>query len=467
MEAEPQPPPLERPKSQGAALLLRVGLAFMVCGAAAVVATWPLATDLKRSLPDTNSATIRPFEALNGRFDSARGQRPESIGESSPDSRDLAPFRVALDRLIGLAIDDHILRYNLGFLALFVWAGLGTYALALHVLGDHASAILSGLAVLMSGALRFHAQGSPELLGIGWVPVTLVVWLMLFEKPAAGRVILAAITGVAVCLTAGTIALLSLPPVLILTGAEAVRFCLRSGRTPPRRRALLWSGLILAPMLLYINIFMVDHSLRENGLRVPLWSYVIPVSGHRLAGFLPFNAYWEAGIWDHVLDIYSYLGLLTILLIHRSWTRRAEMRRPGFFWGVFGLMVLVSLGDHVWLGRVEVPLPARWLWTWSPILRRCGPPAWFHLDAVLFAAVIAGSGARHFLNGWSRRGTRLAAAAGLCLLMVLDLALLPFPTVRAPARFGGDRPAASLELAESGSDSAIPNSPPLGRRERR
>jgi hypothetical protein len=307
------------------------------------------------------------------------------------------------------------------------------------------SAFLGGLLALLAGPVLLHAQGHLELITLGWFPLFLAAWVRWFDCPSPGRLLAAAGLFVLVALGTAYLALFATVP----AGLYVLWRLLRPGTTAPdpalawrRRGAHLLAFVALTlpclGLLFYNQLWSRAHGYTASWPKSefvrnssPYYSYVVPSSSHLLGRLLPWDLYGRLG-WSEVEGC-SYLGVVTLLLIGCALCRRADFARRGYWWTLFGLLVLLSFGARGGAQQWQNAwLPALWLQQGLPLLRPVRVPARFNLCVVPCACLLAAVGLRQLLAAVRRPWLRGAVVAVLAAVAFLDLAVVPFPAMRCP-----------------------------------
>jgi hypothetical protein len=164
---------------------------------------------------------------------------------------------------------------------------------------------------------------------------------------------------------------------------------------------------------------------------VPWWGYFVPHPGLRLAWPVGTRLYADPEIGGRAAEVGSYLGLVTLGLLALGAWRGTRTARPGLWWALLGLMVVLSFGATVRVAGVEIPMPAGWVRAVFPPMRSLRVPARFNLFAMVIAAVLA-AGALARQTGRLPARARWGIAAGLAVVAVLDLGYTRFPTSALP-----------------------------------
>ena len=325
----------------------------------------------------------------------------------------------------------------------FLLAGMGTFALAWHVLRDRACACFTGLLAMLGTPMMLHAIGHLELMYIGLFPLFLAAWMRFLDRPSRRALVVTGLLYLLMVMGAAYFAVLAvLPAVLYVVYGAA---CAGRGG----RGAWLWSragwlgafsalvlpGLLLLFMSQLLGILHGGQLARplSDYLRygAPAWGYVTPTAFHGLARFFHYDAYSAAKY--SVVESASYLGVATLALMLYAAIHRVDFRGAAYWWSAFLVLVVLSLGAYATFGRYRLGLPSLWLWKHVFAFRLIRAPSRFNLLATIFAAVLAAAGLRHLLARVSSRGIRTGLYGLLIVLTVADLAVVPYATATLPA----------------------------------
>ena len=338
--------------------------------------------------------------------------------------------------IVSAVSDNDVLCYNLVWLAGMMLTGMGTYALGRSILRDESSAFLAGLLTMLSGPLMVHAHSHTELIYVGGFSLFLLAWIRFIDRSTSGRLLLAVGGYLLVAMCAAYFLVFAIFPAALFIIWRFIKV--------DRPERLCWSltrvrwligfvALCLPGLALLYNgqIAMVAGGLGGIRPRVefdaygaPWWSYLVPVPGqlaHRLLPFDPFGVTGTSG------EGMCYLGLVTLLLLHRAAVRRSPLRDGGFWWIGAGLLALLSLGSSMPFDGGRISLPAGWLrdCDWFLPFRLIRVPARFKLFVPVFTGIIAGSAWMQLRSKLEGR-KRVAAFSILSLVAVADLAHVPF-----------------------------------------
>jgi hypothetical protein len=365
---------------------------------------------------------------------------------------------------------DDLACYDVIWFASLLATGIGTYLLCWWVVRDQAAACLGGLLAMLSGPLLLQAHGALELIQLGTLALFLVAWIRFVDRPDPGRLAMSAGLYGLTAMTAAYFAVFAVFPAALYVVSELVRAG-TAGCVGWLRRRAGWLGTfgILAGLGLLV-LFQNQLRAESHGdamprprwqfteFRAPAWGYVVPTRLHALGAFVPTWVFDRGSI--HPTG-YSYLGVVTLLLLPVAAIGRIRFPKAGYWWACLVMLVMLSAGDSWKLGGREIPLPAGWLRDHWPAFRSIRVPARFNLLVAVVAAVPASAGLAWLLNRIGRHTRRRAVFWSLVILVTADLAMVPFveePRVAMPpvyAWLARRDPAATLvEAPQFGSDSA-------------
>lgn len=351
--------------------------------------------------------------------------------------------------LLSLGIENDILKYNLVWFLGFLGTGLGTFTLVWQVVRDRAAALLGGLMGMLSGAVMIHAIGHIDILYLGAVPLFYLAWMRFVDAPGSRRLAAAVGSYLLVALSHAYYVHLAMVPAAAYVAWSFTRGGRREFREWIRGRvgwfAAFAAAVIPLLALLYSSQILAlgrgdsDQALasRRHEFEIygaPLWSYVTPTHFHAIGRLLPFNVHIAAGHDAGMIERSSYLGLVCLFLLHRCAFRGGDRGRAAKVWWVLlGVLVVLGMGASTRIGTASLPLPCRWLWDLLPNFRMLRAPGRFNLFAIPCVAVLAGIGLRSLLEG-RREAVRWGVTAGLAVLVVADLAMVPFGMRYEPPR---------------------------------
>lgn len=332
-------------------------------------------------------------------------------------------------------VSDPVALYNTGLLLSLAFGGWAFCRLVEALTGRLSAGLLSGVLAAFGSHQLYHVYHL-NLLSVGWLALLLLGLHRLAERPGPGPAVLAAVSFALSALSSGYYAvggaLLALAFAVararhLLTGQglawAAMAALLAGALTWPYARAFLElreeSGL-RRPVGLSAR--MAFHPSRDLGSRAFAYSSLLGRRGERL-----------------------FPGLLALALAGAALVRRRP--EAGFYAGVTALLLLVSLGPSLELGRRSLPLPYGLLFRLGP-LGSMRHPYTFAALGTFTLATLAGL-------GWAALRISAGRAAGATVVALAVLETLGPPVaVRAvapglPAAYERLRqlpPGAALEL---------------------
>ncbi len=426
--------------------LLELLLASVLYTVVIAATTLPLVTQFNRVLPLSGPDGLQHLWVMNWYQDCLENERLPWNCEriqyptTTPFGR-FTPLHIQSLAYILLSqvFSNDTLIYNLIWLIAQVTTGLGVYSLSWYLSRSQLSALFAGLVTVVSTPIRNHSYGHLELITLGAVPFFLVCWIRYIRIPSWSRLASALGTYALVSMSAAYFALFSIFPATLYV-VLFVRNLIKERLWGELRKLVgsvslfsFFSFLILL-LLFSSQVWALVHGLElsrsrfeYDTYRAPLWSYFVPMPDQLLGGFYPFDFYEASGHGTHAVELCSYLGLVTIVLLHTARKNRSRALSEQYCWLSLVAMVVLSLGPFIDIGEFRISLPAEWLWDVFPPIRMTRVPARFNLFAVVFASVLAGVGMKHTLA--SRRGVRRSILFTIIsLVAVADLTRRPFYT---------------------------------------
>ena len=332
---------------------------------------------------------------------------------------------------LSTVIHDDVILYNILWMTGLLLTGLGTTALAWHLVRNRAAAALAGMLAMLSGPMMIHACAQLELIYVGTFPLFLVAWMRFVDRPSATRLAAAVVGYALVAMSAAYYMVFAVFPAVLYVVWAATREG-TSGIVPwAKARAGWFAGMVsfTLPILLSLfwsHVWAASHGFSLARSRVefnmygaPIWGYAVPSSRHLLGRFLPFDPYASFNVT--AAERTPYLGVVTVALMFYAAIVRARMSRRSFTWWCLALLVALSLGASWKVGRWTVPLPSSLLWDVFPPYRATRVPSRFCLFAGVIAAVIAGSGMTHLSGRLPGAKSRALVFAGLAAFAIVDL----------------------------------------------
>jgi hypothetical protein len=351
-------------------------------------------------------------------------------------------FQALLYVPLSLLIPNDVLCYNLIWIVEFLMTGLGTFLLCRHVVRSVPCAFVGGLLAMISGPMMMHAHGHLELMALGAFPLFVLSWMRFIERPGRGSLAAAVLLYWLVVMSAAYFAVLAVIPAVCYVCGAAWNAAKARDR-PWFGRRLAWLAAFVAlglPGVLLLFSSQVWAALHGQTMTrpraefvaygAPLWGYAVPTSHHLISRLIPKDPY-DAGKIP-IVECASYLGLATLGLIAYAAACRVPFARRRFWWFTLGFLVILSCGATWRIAGHRVELPGAWLWKHVIAFRMIRVPARFNLLAAVFAAVVASAALRHLLGRIGRPSRRGAVLAGVVVLSVADLGMVPFGSVPLP-----------------------------------
>ena len=466
-------PRAEAPRWPG---LRTTGLAALGYLACVAIATYPALFEFGKALPGELTDPLEHLGIL--RWSKAcllEGQSPFFIeGLQYPTGVPLGYFptmhlQTAFYLAMGLVTSNDVACFQVIWAFGFVSTGLSTFLLAWWGVREAGPAWLAGLGTMLCGPMMMHAHGHLETMQLGAVPLFLVAWIRFVDLPDRGRLAMAAALYLFMVAAAPYFAVLAVFPATwylvwsFLAAGHGYRKDWSLGRVG---WLIGFAGLVVPGLLALfaaqvwasLHGFSMARSKAEfHSLGAPYWSGLLPSPRHALGRFAMPDLFRETGYASRMSECSSYLGLMTLALLIHGAARRIKFPRAGYWWSVLGLMVVLSWGSHLRVGSVKVGLPAGWIYGVFPPFHLIRVPARFNLFAAVCAAVPASASLVDLARRSGGFRARIFGFSGVSALMVLDLAMTPFPTSPIPPM-----PAAYRELVLRKPRVALVDAPMFG-----
>ncbi len=424
---------------------------IMVAGFYAILATvvtWPLLPKMNSSFPGTLSGDTQGTIWLTAWFKNAY------LAHASPafakvvsypygidvGAMQVSPLQKWLLPWLSMATNE-VFAYNLLIFLSFPLAGLGMYLLVRHLTDNKIAAFLSGLIFAFSPYQVLESSLHVTLANIQWMPFYVLFLLKAYEKRDVTN---SALAGLFFSLNA----LMDLHYGLFMAFFTAVFVAYKAVEILIKRQkeefrfdvATLKAGAVFALVCLVIlgptlyesagrfqKGVVPTRPLKEiDAYSLKLWDLVIPPSTTPIVGSLAKKADVKAYGQDRPYQP-NYLGIAPLLLalIGLVASRKDSTVR---LMAVFAfLSFLLSLGVFIKAGGVTVPLP--WFWInrlipWVRVVSR------FTVATLLAVAVLAGFGLKTILSAQKAERGRIAVAAVIILLVVVDYSgMFNYPVV--------------------------------------
>ena len=342
---------------------------------------------------------------------------------------------------------NDILCFNLIWWSGFLVTGMGTFALAWHVLRDRRAATLAGLLAMLGAPMMVHSHAHLELIHVGGFPLFLVAWMRFVDRPSCGRLTLAALGYLLVAMSAAYFGVFAVFPAAFYAAWRTLRALRTEGEgwSWTRGRAGWLAAFGFLAGVLVLLVFSGHVWSRSQGYSLgrprsefdrfgaPFWSYFTPTAAHPLGNLLPVDPYAATGTTGEGV---SYLGVVSLFFLAYVAFRRVRFRQSRFWWAATAMLVILSMGSTLRLGSRPIGLPDATLWRYLFVFRMIRVPARFNLFVAVFAAVVAAAGLRDLLARLPNAGLRGLAFAAIAALAVADLRTGPYGSEAPPAMPG-------------------------------
>lgn len=265
----------------------------------------------------------------------------------------IAWVQIALWLVVQVVVGEGA-AYTLVFLATYLFNGFATYLLARELTKSEAGAFIAGLIVAF-WPYNLSQQDHPNLILIGWIPLTLLCWQRLSQEPRPKWAIWG---GVCLALVG-----LSRWQVLVMAAVPLGLFALWRWREMPWRLLLLsggLAGLFMAPLFVPLVIgqlgdqYPQDIFVEAPPAQTDLLAYVVPGRYHPVWGAAVYDRFYQS--FDVNRFFVPSIGYTTLLLaLLGVWWRW----RPARGWLVLAILLIVlALGPTLRInGRDYGPMP--------------------------------------------------------------------------------------------------------------
>lgn len=437
-------------------------LVFIVYLLLSIVMTWPLLAQLGEVLPWNNRGDHWMHQwtywwvlkALN------EGQNPFYTRLLYyPDGVSLITHNIAWLNIafwIPLqAIVGGFAATNLIYIGLFAFNGFAMYLLIRDLIGSQPASFIGGL-IFAFWPFLTSQTGHPNSIIAFWLPLALLFLIRTLEN---GRIRDAVLTGVFLAL--GGIARWQLLIVgSLLFFLYLLYRCLTEARYRTKRTLslLLLTGLVamilMAPFAIPVVVALpeiaqfteYEELVRSTSQGADALAYVVPNQTLTI-GDVILNDLPDRLTFDN--DQMEYLGLTVLGLAIYGSVKRWKSAR---FWILISfLYIVLALGPRLEIGQVfypQVPMPYRLIEDWI-FIRIIAFPDRFNTFLGLPVAMLAALGVSSLINQRANGRKTAALVAVLGLLILVEYALLPYPTAV------GQAPEWYIQLAQEPGQFAI------------
>jgi hypothetical protein len=329
--------------------------------------------------------------------------------------------------------------YNLIVTGGFVLTGVTAFWLARHVCKSYVPALLGGFAFTFTGFHFAHSYGHMQLISLEFVPLFVLTWLRMLEKPATGRAIAAAIV-------LGLVALCDFYYVFycvlagFLCGVFYFPHLRRIAQNHPGSPwylplrfglfiavAFICCGPLLIPLVIANGRDNFDGAHDAVTFSADVLSAFIPGGANMLGRFT--NVIW-GGFTGNVSEQCVYLGLSVVAMaVYGAIKYRKSGPRVSCWIAMAISFYLLSLGPVLHNNGVAETgsvLPYAWLEALVPTLKLSGCPSRMMVICALGTSVLMSLGITSLWQIPGRKHKTLIAI--FALIMAIDLSPIKLPT---------------------------------------
>lgn len=369
-------------------------------------------------------------------------------------SHALTPFAGLLGIPLRAAFGQAV-AFNLNVIFCFVVAGLTAYLLATKITGRPVAGLVAGFVFTFSSYHFAHAEGHLNLVSTQWIPLFLLAWWSLLERPTALKALGAAFVLLLVA----------------LCDYYYLFYCVLAGfLLVVWRFARTWRALFTRPYLTSLVVFVVASLAFVGPLALAVlrsnasdpWVGAHEPDDYSMDLLSPFvyGGHWKFAsltkfFWSklpaNIHETSVHLGFSVLWLAGIAFFRKDSDRkawRPWFFLAL--VFLFFSLGEHLQVaGRFvpHVPGPYGILTTLVPPLELAGAPIRMVVITYLGLGILAGIGFSLLLQS---RAIGLAAFLAAGLVLEYWPTRIPLTPVESPAFLSAlkeaDRSSALLDV---------------------
>ncbi|WP_428937074.1 hypothetical protein [Fontivita pretiosa] len=327
--------------------------------------------------------------------------------------------------------------YNLFIVGSFALGGVTTFWLCIYVLEraggiaagprvKYVASLVGGFAFTFTGYHFAHMPLHMQLVAVEFIPLFLLAWLRLIDRPCLWRATAAAAA-------AAALTLCDLYYLLYSMLAAAVMLLWNAPRLSRQHvRAMLSFGLlagaVIAPVVLPILWINANDPLvgahPSSEFCGDVLGPFIPGGGSAWRGLT--EGFWRRlGVNSYESSVYigvTVLGLAAYAAV-RSWRHAVGHASPRLWLTIAAVFYILSLGPILHVGGTALTgriMPYHWLEVLLPPLRLGGVPVRMIVMTALAVSLLAGVGIAAMLSNRSTPYRRLGVAM-LGLLMTAEL----------------------------------------------
>jgi hypothetical protein len=334
--------------------------------------------------------------------------------------------------------------FNTLILFAFVMGGVTAYWLAYYITRSFAGSITAGFIFTFSSYHFAHYYGHMQLVSLEWIPLFLLCWILLLDRPNILIALASALTLwlVLLCdyyyffyciLAGGLIALWH------MFSAKDVRLFLKKEYLVPLwvfiGMLLFLAGPIVFPLMYLSRVDPLLGAHKATSFSLDLLALFVPGEGWRFGQWT--EIYWSklpAGL----SEVSVYLGYSVIILLGYIWTKRRKVESTNqihLWFMLLGFFFLMALGPALQVGGkiiYSVLMPYTVLEKIVPFLKISGVPIRMVVMVTLAASVLSAMALRELLADTSRSKFIISV---LLILLVFEYlpGRLPSTSTEVPA----------------------------------
>lgn len=443
-----------------------IGVALAYC-VLVVLATWPIAGSLTTAIPGSEGDAwvhlwtfrwVRDSLLTGGDvFFTDRMFHPSGV---SLTQHNFAWFHIGLWLPLQLLVGEAA-AYSIIFLGGFVFTAFTARLFVLELTQSQAAAFIAGLvAGLWPYTLSHHNH--PNLIFIGFIPLTLLAVRRLFERATWRQALALAASVAAMGIVRWQQLVFALPLIACYWLAEAVRLRRQPDTLARLGRTTLLTGLALViallamlPLLAPFLSATVDSAVSTQTLdagelqtgATDLFAYLVPSRYHFI-----FGAQFEPLVRNFVInrEFVAWPGYLTLVLLILGLF--VAGRQVVGWYGIASLYVLMALGGSLVVNGTATGIALPWRFLESSLLavivRRTDR---FNVFLSIPISIAVGVIVAQLLTRLQQRGRKrmgTIAAAGIAVVMLFEYSV-DYPL------FALETPSWYAQLAEDDSASSV------------
>jgi len=316
----------------------------------------------------------------------------------------------------------------------YIMSGVTMFWLVHYLNKSYAVAILAGAMYAFSSYHVAHGIGHMQLISMEWVPLFLLAWWRLLEKPSYKMAVGAGLALFLVALCDYYYVFYSVVAAAIIGGYVLYKRDLKITKLNIK----IFATFVGVCLVLVAPFFYKLSQLNKNdplsgahdavAFSLDPFMAVIPGGNWHWAELT--KAIWQP--WPYSAESSMFLGLTIIvpLILLIVWWRKRSFKLPKWmnvWWIIFFTFFVLSLGPHLRIGTHvlnSVPLPYAWLTKLIPTLEISGMPMRMIFMTMLSGIVLASFVFRR-IDLRSRRGKYLMAA--IAAVFIIEVYPNPLP----------------------------------------